>query len=86
MRFASNHDTKNFLGVADMICSDFLLSKSGGLGLSKTRSPGRFPEGKVWFPVSHPGRFFIMFPTVHDSLCYNYTFLAHFDQNQVRKS
>ena len=58
MRFANNPDTKNFLGVAETICSDFVSRKSGVFDLSKTRSPGRFPEGKVWFPGRFPGSLF----------------------------
>ena len=69
MRFANHPDTKNFLGIADIICSELLLRKSGVFDLSETRSPGRFPEGQVWFPGRFPGRVFFLLRFFHDCLC-----------------
>ena len=45
-------------GVNITIWRHIFLRKSGVFEHPKYRNPGRFPEGKVWFPGRVPGRVF----------------------------
>ena len=60
------------------IWGHFFLRKSGVFDIPKQRSPGRSPEGKVWFPGRVPGRVFHLIIGLISFL----TTFSHFSKKQ----
>ena len=58
MKIEKNVEPRIVKGVHNIICQLLFFRKLGVFAMSKTCSPGRFPEGKVGDSGRLPGRFF----------------------------
>ena len=65
MKIVKKTEPQSLKGTLVNISSQFFLRKLGEFDPSKTRSPGRKPEGKAGESGRHPGRLFehITFPS-----------------------